>query len=178
MVFTKASFAQSSRTSYRSEVIDTSCSPDNPRYCRECKDIARRDCARCGEIDYRKRDLLKSGLLPDSPPYLPPDRESGTGRVVFAVNIADKGLKSEIFILDSGDPAGTQIRLTWDADASLVNLDPFFTVDKKIAYTGVDTVNKTENYFLIEDIQSGKKSKISREQSDALYLAAHAKTGK
>jgi hypothetical protein len=116
---------------------------------------------------------VKSGRLPDSPPYLPPDRENGGHRVVFAANTGNKNLKSEIFIVDADNPAGTQKRLTWDADAAQVNLDPFFTVDKKIAYTSIDTRKKIESYFVIEDIQSGKKTKITREQSDSLYLAAH-----
>ncbi|MFA5361948.1 MAG: hypothetical protein WC335_01705 [Candidatus Omnitrophota bacterium] len=171
-VFSVLSFAQN-RTAYRQETANLSCSTENPRYCQECKDPDKRDFAQCDEVDYRKVDLLKSGRLPDSPPYLSPDRENGAQRVVFAANIGNKNLKSEIFIADADDHSGTQKRLSWDGGAAQVNLDPFFTVDKKVAYTSIDTRKKTENYFVIEDIRNGKKTKITREQSDSLYLAAH-----
>jgi hypothetical protein len=170
------SFAQT-RISYRQEAVNTPCSIENPRYCRECKDADNRDFSKCDEIDYRTIDLLKSGRVPDSPPYLAPDREPGSQQVVFAANIGKKNLKSEIFILDTSDPAARK-RLTWDADSGLVNLDPFFTADKKISYTRIDTGNKTENYFVIEDIQTGKRTMITREESDNLYLAAHKSPGK
>ncbi len=177
MIFPSGSFAQD-RTLYRQEIVSGPCLPGNPRYCQECKDADKRDFAKCGEIDYRTMDLMKSGLLPGSPPYLPPDRENDGRRVVFAANIGIKDLRSEIFVVNSDNPARTQKRLTWDADTSQVNLDPFFTVDHKIAYTRVDTLNKTEKYFVIEDVQSGKKTEITREQSDSLYLAAHQNPGK
>ncbi|MDD2703041.1 MAG: hypothetical protein PHC33_03440 [Candidatus Omnitrophica bacterium] len=170
------SYAQT-RVSYRQETVDTPCGIENPRYCRECKDVDNRDFAKCDEIDYRTIDLLKSGRIPDSPPYLAPDREPGSQQVVFAVNIGKKNLKSEIFILDTSNPAARK-RLTWDADAGLVNLDPFFTSDKKISYTSIDTRNKTESYFVIEDVRNGKRTMITREESDNLYLAAHKSPGK
>ena len=166
------------RKAYRQEISNSSCDQQNPRYCSECRETGKRDFKKCDEVDYRKIDLLKSKNIPNSPPYLPPDYDPRTKKAVFAANIGEKILKSEIFIADTDNGMGSQNRLTWDANADFVNLDPFFAGDNKIAYTRVDVKNKTEEYLLLEDIRSGKRVKLTREQSDSLYLAAHKNPGK
>jgi len=169
------------------------CDPKNPNYSQECRDENKRDFEKCGEIDYRNVNLWASGRLPPTPPYLQPDPDPYTDKVVFSADIGTKeyGVKSELFRADfifykdeNGKVHGaanpeTQERFTWDATPYVYNADVFFIKDRSLVYSKVhvnkEGVIKNREFFVWE--KNGEIRKIDFNETQRLYNEIHNEKG-
>ena len=166
------------------------CDTANPNYSTECRDESKRDFAKVGEIDYRNVLLLESGRvnLEKSnlfPNYQGVDYDPYTKKAVCSVNIAKKGEKFELFIMDANlegnkltiDETNKE-RVTYDAVTNhIANLDPFWTKDRtKIMYYFYDDkeAGRVKKAYVINRDGTNKR-KIDYKEVAKLYSESHDK---